>query len=90
MTETSNIIKKKPLGTRRTEKSKKAVLIGYLSRRSGARLSMLAERLGWQRHTVRASITKLRQEGYEVGVRKSPKTGEPVYSITSDAAGETA
>jgi predicted ArsR family transcriptional regulator len=72
-----------------TAKSKKDQLIGLLSKPSGARVSVLGERLGWQPHTVRAALSGLRKQGFEIATSKSAKTGETVYSIASQPAAAT-
>lgn len=63
------------------KKRKKDQLIALLSKPNGARVSVIAQRLGWQAHTVRAALSGLRKEGYEIASSKSPKTGETVYTI---------
>ena len=80
-----------------TAKSKKDQLIGLLSKPNGARVSVLVERLGWQPHTVRAALSGLRKQGFEVATSKSAKTGETVYliagqpaEVTQDAGGPAA
>ncbi|MCG6118857.1 MAG: DUF3489 domain-containing protein [Aquimonas sp.] len=64
-------------------KSKKEQLIGLSSKPNGARVSVLIERLQWQGHTVRAALSGLRKQGFEVATSKAAKTGETVYAITS-------
>ncbi|GAB5506419.1 MAG: hypothetical protein Rhirs2KO_15820 [Rhizobiaceae bacterium] len=71
-----------------TAKSKKDQLIGLLSKPSGARVSVLVERLGWQPHTVRAALSGLRKQGFEIATSKSAKTGETVYAITDYPAAD--
>jgi len=60
-------------------KSKNDQLIALLSKPNGARISVIVERLGWQAHTVRATVSGLRKRGYEIATSKSAKTGEIVY-----------
>jgi len=69
-------------------KSKKDQLVALLSKPSGARISVIVERLGWQAHTVRAALSGLRKQNIEVVTSKSPKTGETVYAIVVPANGE--
>ncbi|MCI5074008.1 DUF3489 domain-containing protein [Oricola sp.] len=77
-------IKPKLAGTGKSAaKSKKDQLVALLSKPNGARISVIVERLGWQAHTVRATISGLRKQGIEVTTSKSPKTGETVYAIVS-------
>lgn len=69
-----------------TAKSKRDQLIGLLSKPNGARVSVLVERLGWQPHTVRAALSGLRKQGFEIATSKSSKTGETLYAITGQPA----
>lgn len=45
--------------------SKLAILTQYL-RGDGRTLKALSKSLGWQPHTVRAAMTRLRQRGYQI------------------------
>ena len=47
-------------------KTKKQQLIQMLTRKSGADVAMISDKLGWQTHTTRAALTGLRKAGYEV------------------------
>ncbi len=62
---------------------KKDQLITLLSKPNGARASLIAERFGWQAHTVRAALSGLRKDGHPIVMSKSPKTGETVYAIAA-------
>lgn len=62
-------------------KSKKDQLIALLSKPSGARISVIIEKLGWQAHTVRAALSGLRKQDFEIMTSKSAKSGETVYTI---------
>ncbi len=48
------------------------MIAALVSRSEGAGLGELASVTGWQRHTVRAALTRLRQAGFTVELR----TGE--------------
>ena len=60
-------------------KSKKARLEGLLSRPRGATIGQLQSALGWQPHTIRAAISRLRKDGTEVILDRSGRT--PAYRI---------
>ena len=60
------------LTTSRIPTGKNARIAELVSRSEGAGLSELASATGWQRHTVRAALTRLRQAGFAVELR----TGE--------------
>ena len=47
-------------------KTKKAHVLALLRRRSGASLDQLAKATGWQAHSIRAALTRLRQQGIEI------------------------
>ncbi len=59
--------------------SKKARLEAMLRRPRGATRNQLETSLGWQPHTVRAAVSRLRKDGTEVVLGRSAKT--PVYRI---------
>lgn len=63
--------------------SKSARLTALLSRPRGATIGQLEQRLGWQAHTIRAAISRLRTRGAEVTLDRSGRT--PVYRLVSDA-----
>jgi hypothetical protein len=62
-------------------KSKKDQLAALIAKPGGAKISVLTERLGWQAHTVRAALSRLRKQGRQVLATKAPKTGEAVYRL---------
>ena len=67
--------------------TKSAQLIALLKTKTGADVAALSEKLGWQTHTVRAALTRLKQAGH---VFEKTKTGTPprtFYRITGEAAG---
>lgn len=70
--------------------NKKELLILLLTKPNGARISMLVERLGWQSHTIRAALSRLRKQGYEITTSKSAKGDETVYTKISAPAASRA
>ena len=68
--------------TNKPNPSKKARLETMLSRPRGATQFQLEKALGWQPHSVRAAISRLRTGGAEVTLDRSGRT--PTYRI--DAA----
>ena len=60
-------------------KSKKARLEGLLGRPRGATIGQLQRALGWQPHTIRAAISRLRKDGTEITLNRNGKT--PAYRI---------
>lgn len=54
--------------------SKKARLEAMLRRPRGATQKQLETSLGWQPHTVRAAVSRLRKDGTEVVLDRSAKT----------------
>ena len=54
-------------------KSKRAQLSKMVGRKSGATIKTLQEQLGWQPHTIRAEISRLRKTGLVVTCTAAPK-----------------
>jgi predicted ArsR family transcriptional regulator len=54
-------------------KSKTEILHSLLSRRHGATVAQVQQRLGWQPHTVRAAISRLRASGLTIELDRSGK-----------------
>ena len=65
--------------TRKT-RTKKAQVLSLLKRKSGATIAQIAKSTSWQAHTVRASLTRLRQEGIRIKRQQDDKTSR--YRIT--------
>ena len=63
--------------------SKKDQLLALIAKPGGTRISMLTEKLVWQAHTVRATLSGLRKQGHQILATKAPKTGEAVYRLVS-------
>ena len=61
--------------------TKTARLEAMLRRPKGATQKQLQKGLGWQPHTVRAAISRLRKAGAEVTLDRSVRT--PTYRIDS-------
>lgn len=64
-------------------KSKKEILIGLLSRKSGADIASISKKLGWQNHTTRAALSRLRKSGIEITSEKSGNGKPSRYRITA-------
>lgn len=58
---------------------KKNRLEALLRRPKGATMAQLEKTLAWQPHTVRAAISRLRENGVEVSLDRTGKT--PAYRI---------
>ena len=63
--------------------SKKDQLLALITKPGGTRISILTEKLGWQAHTVRATLSGLRKQGHQILATQAPKTGEAVYRLVS-------
>ena len=80
------------MATSPKHKTKKEELIQMLTRKAGADVAMISDKLGWQTHTTRAALTGLRKTGFEV-VGEKPDDGKPTrYRIVARPAdtGKTA
>lgn len=72
----------RPIDTGKTTKS--VTLQKLLRGRSGASLDRLCQATGWQPHSVRAALSRLRKAGYTVERREPAKPGgEARYRITA-------
>ena len=60
--------------------SKAALLLNLVGRDGGATLDSLADALSWQRHTVRAALTRLRQGGVPIE-RVAGEDGRSLYRL---------
>ena len=67
----------------KTAISKKARLEALLRRQKGATMAQLKNSLGWQPHTVRAAISRLRKNGADVTIDRSGRS--PAYRIVGAA-----
>ncbi|MFZ3585507.1 DUF3489 domain-containing protein [Loktanella sp. DJP18] len=66
--------------------TKKTQLIKLLRRTAGADIATIGDRLGWQPHTVRASLSGLRKAGHHVE-KMIPGPGKAIrYRILSGEA----
>jgi predicted ArsR family transcriptional regulator len=61
--------------------TKKDRLVSLLSKKAGADVAALSAALGWQAHTTRAALTRLRQAGFPLEAAKPAGGGATVYRI---------
>ena len=61
---------------------KSALVLKLLSRAKGTTLAEIAEQTGWQPHSTRAFLSRLRTKGMTV-TRDQRKCGETAYRIVS-------
>lgn len=64
--------------------SKKAKLIGLMKRKGGVSLAAASKSLGWQPHTVRAAISRLRKAGHTITLEVSPNGSRYIFSAHND------
>ena len=62
--------------------SKQAQLIDLLKRKKGATIEVIVAALGWLPHTVRAALTRLRQQEFQI--ERVRKDGVSHYRIAKD------
>lgn len=79
-------------GSLRTQlpKTKTAQLIKLLSSKTGKDLASLSAALGWQPHSTRAALSRLRKAGYELARLEGSAGGAARYRIASKPAGQPA
>ncbi len=73
-------------GKRPTRTTKKAQLIRMLNRKDGADVATISKKLGWQSHTTRAAVTRLRKVGYEIVSEKAGQGQPSRYRIAAAPA----
>ncbi len=71
--------KKTPAASNRAAATKKAKLEALLARSRGATLTQLQKELGWQPHTVRAAVSRLRKAGHKIELEET--RGRKAYRI---------
>ena len=71
-------------GTRSARKTKKNQLIALLRTKRGISVNAISSKLGWQNHSTRAALTRLRQAGFELDTLKTAKTKLTRYRIIAD------
>lgn len=64
-------------------------LVQLLKSRSGRDIAALSNKLGWQHHSTRAALSKLRKAGYTLEKLPPKKGGNSRYRITSGPAEPT-
>ena len=62
-------------------------LIRLLQARSGRDIAALSGKLGWQPHSTRAALSRLRKAGYAIEKLPPQKNGGSRYRISGDPAG---
>ncbi|MEO0995176.1 MAG: DUF3489 domain-containing protein [Pseudomonadota bacterium] len=72
----------------RSPKTKTAQLIKLLSTKTGKDLASLSAALGWQPHSTRAALSRLRKAGYELARLEGRAGGAARYRIASKPAGQ--
>lgn len=74
----------RPAATPLRTGTKRALLVELLSGAEGAHMELLVASLGWQPHTVRAALTRLRQDGFIIVASKDAQK-QAVYHIGGSA-----
>jgi len=68
------------------KKTKRDQLIALLGRKRSLTLEALSETLGWQAHTTRAAISRLRSSGLKVETVKNAKGRPTRYCLSQELA----
>ena len=71
---------------RTAKKTKRDQLIALLGRKRSLTLEALSEALGWQTHTTRAAISRLRSSGLNVETIKNAKGRPTRYFLSQELA----
>jgi len=79
-----------PLGRRTPRRAtKRDRLVRLLKAAAGRDIATLSRALGWQPHTTRAALTRLRQAGYAIEKLPRQKNDGSRYRIAGDATEPT-
>lgn len=71
-----------------TPETKAANLRKLLTRKAGADLAALQSATGWQPHSVRAALSRLRKAGFTIDQAGAAKSGDSaIYRITGGPDG---
>jgi len=70
-------------GPGRKPVTKRDRLIRLLGARGGHDIAALSSKLGWQPHTTRAALSRLRKDGYTIEKRPPLKRGGARYRIVA-------
>ncbi len=81
LNETAASVAPKTVPPKRIPPSKTEALRKLLAHRTGATVAQIQEQLGWQPHTVRAAISRLRSAGVTIELDRSGNVTR--YRITS-------
>lgn len=65
----------------RAHRTKPETLLSLLKRRNGASTEAACKALGWQAHTLRAAISRLRKAGHEIETRPATADRGPLYKL---------
>ena len=79
--------RKRPVGPRRRQ-PEQAKILALLRRPKAATIVELRKATGWQPHSVRAAISRLRKSG--ITVERNIANGKSRYAAAHDAAGASA
>ncbi len=66
--------------------SKTQIITKLLGRKNGASMADLQSATGWQVHSIRAAISRLRKKGVTVSLSRSAKESD-VYAIQGERRG---
>lgn len=66
--------------------TKRDRLVRLLNASAGREIATLSRELGWQPHTTRAALTRLRQAGYAIEKLPSQNNGGSRYRIAGEPA----
>ncbi|PRA83815.1 hypothetical protein CQ054_17985 [Ochrobactrum sp. MYb29] len=64
-------------------------LMALLSKSDGEHASQIATLLGWQPHTLRAAISRLRRQGMQIATLRTAGAGGLVYALRSKIMTDT-
>jgi hypothetical protein len=80
----ASVVSGAPASDQKRPTGKLGHVLDAVAAKCGASLDELVELTGWQPHTARAALTRLRQRGFEVGLRDTD--GRKAYHLAEAAS----
>ena len=69
---------------RRMPQGKLGLIIARISTPDGTTIEQLAEATGWQQHTLRAAISRLRRSGFQIELAAGPDGGKTYRVVEAE------
>ncbi len=84
------IVKPRRKRAAKVPKTKREQLIRMLSTKNGAGADVICRKFGWQPHTTRAALSRLRKVGFEISSERSSPGKSRRYRIVTQLTAKAA